>query len=190
MAESAKELVSALLITTSHNPPHFLRRVSKLLSFSLPFSKRINRGSLNIKEIRNFCWNTGIHKLIIVQGAKETDSVSLSCYNFFQSPHQLNVKIELSNFNFPRKGEKDTRVEGQQMSVQYAPETPEEIKESIHDYIKPLIHSMMDKPSKSNLILKFRNYTDGKLQGEVVRTHSPNNSPLYSFEVKMTQEVT
>ena len=106
MADNERETFSPLLITTSHNPSHFIRRVSKLLSFSLPFSKRMNRGSLSLKEIKNFCWNKGINKVIIVQSSRKIDSVSLSCFDFVKSPQQMDVKVNLTNFLFPRKGDK------------------------------------------------------------------------------------
>ena len=189
MAEKTREVTSVLLITTSHNPSHFLRRVCKLLSFSLPNSKRINRGSLSIKEIRNFCWNAGIQKVLIVQGVRKTDSVSLCCHNFSKSPHQVDVQIRLTNFHFPQKGNKETRVEGNRISVEFSPDTPGSIKDSIEDFMTPLLDATKSKLSNSNFLIRFSNYANGKLEGEVLRTQKTNVSPLYSFEVNMTKEV-
>ncbi|PWI49695.1 hypothetical protein CEE45_00780 [Candidatus Heimdallarchaeota archaeon B3_Heim] len=189
MAKKENEDLFTLLITTSHNPSHFLRRVSKLLSFSLPLSKRMNRGSLSLKEIKNLCWNMGINKLLIVHGSKKIDSISLSCYDFIQSPKQFEVNAKLENFNFPRKGEKETRVDCNYISVEYPLDIPISLKERIQNFLNPLLSQTKSKQTKSTLKIKFSDYSNGNLHGEVVRTVPNNGTPLYSFVINIMQEV-
>ncbi|MHA2106722.1 MAG: hypothetical protein ACW99R_03320 [Candidatus Hodarchaeales archaeon] len=189
MADNEREGASPLLITTSRNPSHFIRRVSKLISFSLPFSKRMNRGSLSLKEIRNFCWNMGIDKVFIVQSSRKIDSISLCCYDFVKSPLQIDVEVKLMNFNFPQKGDKNTRIENKNILIDYTPDIPESLKEHIHNFIKPLLVPKASKPSKTSLKIKFRDYLDGKFRGEVVRNDPKNQLPLLSFEITLNPEV-
>ncbi len=189
MAEIERGITSNLLITTSHNPSHFLRRVCKLLSFSLPASQRINRGSLSLKEIRNYCWNIGIHKLLIVKGSKKNDSVSLSCYDFRRSTQLINIEVTLMDFNFPKKGDKDTRIESKINVIEFPPKLPVSLKEAVLKFINPLNDSTMKKISKSNVLIRINSFSDGKLQGQVINTNLNRKIPLYSFYASQIHEV-
>ncbi len=183
MTNNEKEASPSFLITTSHNPSHFLRRVSKLISYSLPTSKRINRGSLNLKELRNFCWNTGIQKVLIIQGSKSIDSVSICCYNFIESLQQMKADIILSNFNFPKRGDTNSRIEVTKINVKFSPEIPASIRRSVHNFMHPLVLEVGEDVSKSSLLIDFEGYSNGNILGVVTRADSIDKSPLYSFKL-------
>ena len=79
--DQERKINPSVFITTSRNPTHFLRRVSKILAFSIPRSERITRGSLNRTQLRNYCKNKNITRMIILHRTKKPNNVLAKAYS-------------------------------------------------------------------------------------------------------------
>ena len=82
-----------VLITTSRDPTNRLLRFSKELKWTIPNSKRINRGNLVLKELSKLCKEHKITDLIIVFEHRGTpDGILLSKF-----PHGPTLTCSLHN---------------------------------------------------------------------------------------------
>jgi rRNA maturation protein Rpf1 len=183
-----KKKASSILITTSHNPTHFLRRVCRLLSYSLPLSSRINRGSLNRKELLNYCWNNKINWLFIVKQSQEVNIIDLECTNLSLSTEPLNAFIKLKDFFFPQKGDNETRISVNQMSLNYSPEIPNDIIDLILPFNELCVKDNKAYQESSNLSLNFSKYAEGKLEGNVAFTGKNKLHELFKFTITIPVE--
>lgn len=176
------------MITTSHNPSHFLRRVSRLLTYIIPNSERINRGSLNRNQLSNYCWNNKIQRMIIVQQSHKKDVANLNCYNLEVSPRPLSIIIELTNFLFPIRGDEKTRISVNDLKINYFSIIPPYIRNNIDEYLKPVLEPYNNTSESANLTINFLNFLNNKLQGEVVYKTRKQVQILFIFEIVIIKE--
>ena len=59
-----------VLITTSHRPTRNTRRFVKVLSKVIPYSKRVNRGKLTLKQLALQAIDSGFNAIIVVRNRK------------------------------------------------------------------------------------------------------------------------
>jgi len=183
MVQVEKNSASSGLITTSHNPTHFLRKLSKLLTFCFPESDRINRGSLSKKQLLNYCWNNKIPRLIIVQGFEEKDTARIEFYNLEKSQQPINSAIEVTDVFFPRKGVKKTRIEAKSISLSYSKDIPTGMKEHIDMLMKPFLISNTKFNSRSNLEINFITYDSDQILGNITRTGRKEALEILTFRI-------
>ncbi len=183
MDQVEKVSASSGLITTSHNPSHFLRKLSKLLTFCLPDSVRINRGSLNKKQLLNYCWNNRIPRLIIVQGFEKKDNARIEFYNLEKSLKPVNSVIEVMNVFFPRKGVKETRIDAKSIRLNYSNNIPQKLREHIDMFMNPFLVSNSNFTSDSNLEIKFTTYDSNQLLGIITRTGKKEPLEILSYRI-------
>ena len=183
MVQVEKNSASSGLITTSHNPSHFLRQLSKLLTFCLPDSVRINRGSLNKKQLFNYCWNNKIPRLFIVQGFKKIDTSIIEFYNLEKSSEPVNSVIELTNVHFPKKGIKETRIDAKSIRLNYSKDIPPMVSERINMFMKPFLNSNSNYISDSNLEINFLKYNPDQLLGNITRTNKKEAVEILAYRI-------
>ena len=185
MDQVEKNSASSGLITTSHNPSHFLRKLSKLLTFCLPNTVRINRGSLNKKQLFNYCWNNQISRLMIVQGLEKKDSGIIEIYKLERSLKPINALIEVSDVTFPNKGVKDARIESSGISLHYSTDFPIKLRESIESLLKPFLISSTKKKSESVIEMNFTHYESHEIKGNFLRQGKGEKYQLLIFRITL-----
>jgi hypothetical protein len=182
-----KKKASSILITTSHNPSHFLRRVCRLLTYSLPLSTKLNRGSLNKKELLNYCWNNQIKWLFIIKQSQESDATQFDCINLSVSTEPLDIFIELRDFIFPRKGDDQTRISVNHIDFHYSSEIPHNFKEMVKPF-KELFLKNKDNLVAPDLIVKFVKYSNNELTGQATFIGKNKHLQLFKFLVLIPLE--
>lgn len=187
MVQVEKNSAFSGLITTSHNPSHFLRKLSKLLTFCLPDSVRINRGSLNKKQLSNYCWNNKILRLIIVQGFEKKDSAIIEFHNLEKSQKPVKSVIQVTDVVFPKKGIKNTRIDASRIHLRYSSEIIPKLRESIDLHMKPFLISDTIKNSGSNIEIKFTTYDSHQLHGKISRFSKKENLEILAFRVTLLE---
>ncbi len=136
----------------------------------------------------NYCWNNKIQWLIVVQQSQKINTANLNCYNLEISPKLLNALIEVKDFFFPKKGEKQTRISVNSVKVNYTTEIPNYIRDKIHVFLKTFGEANNNALGPPNLFVNLLKYTNGKLQGEIkYKTHKKPLS-LFIFETTIVQE--
>ncbi len=183
MVQVEKDSASSGLITTSHSPSHFLRKLSKLLTFLLPSSARINRGSLNKKQLLNYCWNNKIPRLFIVQGVEKKDSARIEFFNLEKSQKPVNSVIEVRDVFFPRKGVKNTRIDIKSIHLNYFKDLPPNIRENINMFMKPFLTSNPTFIQDSDLEIKFTTYDSNQLLGNITRIGKKEAVEILTFRI-------
>jgi len=183
MVQVEKNSASSGFITTSHNPSHFLRKLSKLLTFCLPDSIRLNRGSLGKKQLLNYCWNNEIPRLIIVQGSELKDTGNIEIYNLENSQKPINSVIEVKNVFFPRKGVKNTRIDIKSIRLNYYKDIPPRVRERIDIFMKPFLFSNTNNVSDSNLEITFTTDNSNQLIGNITRTGKKEAVEILTFRI-------
>ena len=178
-----KKRSSNVLITTSHNPSHFLRRAGKLLSYTIPFSEKLNRGSLNIQQIHNYCWNNNIKLLFILKDSKTKNSAFLSFYDLLKSRNPINVTIKLANFYFPRKGDSKTRIDSKGINLEFPHLVNEKKLVKIQENMRRFSLTHLPQAKHSNLNINFQKITDSQISGVVTRSLPEEILPVFTFEV-------
>jgi hypothetical protein len=184
MAQVEKNSASSGLITTSHNPSHFLRQLSKLLTFCLPNSGRLNRGSLNKKQLFNYCWNNKVPRLIIVQGSEKTDSAFLELYNLEKSQKPVNSVIEVTKTFFPKKGVKKTRIDAKSITLNFSDDIPTGLRDCIDISMKPFLVRDTKFGSDSNLVFHFAKYESNQLLGYITRENKKETVEILTYSIK------
>ena len=183
MVQVEKDSASSGLITTSHSPSHFLRKLSKLLTFFLPGVVRINRGSLNKKQLLNYCWNNKIPRLIIVQGYEKKDSARIEIFNLEKSQKPVNSVIEVTDVFFPRKGVKNTRIDVKSIHLKYSKDIPLNIRENIDVFMKPFLISNPNVSQDSDLEIKFTTHNSNQVLGNITRTGKKEAIEILTFGI-------
>ncbi|MHA1947386.1 MAG: hypothetical protein ACXAC6_06815 [Candidatus Hodarchaeales archaeon] len=187
MVQVEKNSAFSGLITTSHNPSHFLRKLSKLLTFCLPDSVRINRGSLNKNQLLNYCWNNKILRLIIVQGFEKKDSAIVEFYNLEKSQRPVKSVIQVTDVIFPRKGIKETRIDTSHIHLSYSTEIIPKLKESIDLHLKPFLISDTINSSGSKIEIRFTTYDSHQLLGKISHFRKKENLEILTFRIMLLE---
>ncbi|MHA2174526.1 MAG: hypothetical protein ACXACP_05630 [Candidatus Hodarchaeales archaeon] len=183
-----KEVTPNLLITTSHNPSHFLRRVGKLLSFIIPNSEKLSRGSLNFHQISNYCWNKEIKLLFILDDSESKNSAFLKLYDFTNSRTPINAIIRLMNFSFPNKGNSRSRIEFKGTKLVFSDLKENRIYTKIQEVMKSLQMSCISRAKHPELIIDFQKISSSQVHGIVTREYNEEILPVLSFEVTLPRD--
>ncbi len=183
MDQVEKNSAPSGLITTSHNPSHFLRKLSKLLTFCFPDSVRINRGSLNKKHLLNYCWNNKIPRLILVQGFEKKDTARIQLYNLEKSQKPVNAVIEVSNVFFPKKGVKHTRIDTKSVQMNFSKDIPPRLREYIDMFMKPFLISNKNFITSSNLEIKLTAYNSNQIHGKIIRASKNETVEILTYRI-------
>jgi rRNA maturation protein Rpf1 len=183
MVQVEKGSASSGLITTSHSPSHFLRKLSKLLTFFLLSSVRLNRGSLNKKQLLNYCWNNKIPRLIIVQGLEKKDSARIELFNLEKSQKPVNSVIEVTDVFFPRKGVKNTRIDVKNICLNYSKDIPQNIREYIDIFMKPFLNSNPSLSQDSDLEINITTHNSNQVLGKIIWTGRKEAIEILTFGI-------
>ena len=183
MGQVEKNSAFSGLITTSHSPSHFLRKLSKLLTYCFPNSVRINRGSLNKKQLFNYCWNNQIFRLLIIHSLGEKNSAKIEIYNLEKSQEPIISTIEITAVSFPKKGIKEARIDANSISLHYSIEIPPRLREAIDLLMKPFLLSNTRNKSDSSLDMNIMRYTPHQILGNIVQTKKEESLEIFTFRV-------
>ena len=173
------------IITTSHNPSHFLKQISKLLSFCFHNSTRINRGSLNRKELLNYCWNKSIPRLIIVQGSDKEHGARLELYNLELTKNPIEPKIEILNTYFSNNQNPKLRILVKGIGISYTSEIPLSIRKKITTFLTPFIEQKTTDNNLTNLKINFSVNSDNQIYGKVVYYNRKELIELLALIIKI-----
>lgn len=177
-------IISGVLITTSRNPTHKLRRVHKILFFSLPNSERVNRGSLSLDKLFNYCWGKRISRLLILENTKEQDLVRIKAYSIEKKPQPVEANITLSNVISLQKHEKKNRIVVEQVHIDFSDEVDELKKDQIRDFFKPMSESKQ-LDSKKIISINFKHEYPASLIGIAIYQVSSISVPLFTIHISM-----
>jgi rRNA maturation protein Rpf1 len=175
---------ASVLITTSRNPSHYLRRVTKVLTFSIPRSKRITRGSLNKRQLFNYCKNLKIRRLLILQGSKVERVVAVKAYSIEEELNILNAEILLSNIITIQKHDKNTRIIVEKINLDFSNQINKIEKNKVIDFFSPIV--IQRKVLKENrlLVINFKQKKPNILIGFAHQQIS--NAPRLIYEIKIS----
>jgi rRNA maturation protein Rpf1 len=173
----------SVFITTSRNPTHFLRRVSKVLEFSIPNSLRMNRGSLNLKEIYRYCWNRQISYALILHGTAVKDVVEIKAYKIGKDVKSIDASIRLSDIITLKKHNREARINVDSVQLQFTSSVQQSLRKRIIQAFTPLIRSRNTNASKNFLSLRFQVIASNRLSCKAIQTTTRGILPLYNISI-------
>ncbi|MHA2202248.1 MAG: hypothetical protein ACW991_01030 [Candidatus Hodarchaeales archaeon] len=177
------EWLSAMLITTSRNPTHQLRRMSKIIALSFPNSQRLTRGSLSLDKVFRYCWNQQIFRLLILQKNSGKDSILVKAYSIGEKPQPIKATIKITEMISLQKHNKTQRILIEKVKLDFTDQVNEEIMEQIIDFLSPIIQKAGNKRTKKLLTMSFRKTKSTSLIGHVVQHNSSQSLPLYTIHI-------
>lgn len=181
--EQEKLTNSSVIITTSRNPSHFLRRVCKILTFSIPGSERITRGSLNQNQIYNYCRNKDISRILIVHGTSLGNSVQVKAYSVTDTILFHEVNILLSDFISLQKHNKSNRIIITSIKLDFSEEIDFSIKKGIINYFHPIVKNRRDFGKNKILTISFKQETSQSVIGYAFQPNKNSSILLYKINV-------
>jgi len=149
-----------VLITTSRNPPHFLRRTAKVLNYSLPGSFRKNRGSSNLNQLFSFCWNNEIPRLYIIEGENMEEIVRLTVYKIKEKIEPTVLKITMDNIINLQRHMADTRIHVQKIEIRMDDESNELIDYVLNELYLSEYSTTSEHYQHKTLYLDFKLLTE------------------------------
>ncbi len=177
-----------ILITTSLNPPHFLRRASKVLAFSLPNSKKINRGSLSLKYLFSYCWNLKISRLLILQKAKSDNTAMIKAYSIDEKVEKINLIIELSDIISLRKHDKNTRIVIDRVQLEFFDNRELLMKSSMLNLFKPILEIKTIPEGSKTLTIMIKPESSTSIIGTAIQKGTKGNLSLYTLKIRKDDE--
>ena len=181
--EQEKLTNSSVIITTSRNPSHFLRRVCKILTFSIPKSERISRGSLNQNQIYNYCRNKNIARILIVHRTSVDNSVHVKAYSVADTILFHEVNILLSDFISLQKHNKSNRIIITSIQLDFSEEIDFSIKKGIINYFHPIVQNTRDVRKNKILTISFKQETSQNVIGYAFQQNRNSSILLYKINV-------
>jgi len=179
-----KSYIFDILITTSRNPSHFLRRTSKILDYSLPNSQRMNRGSLNLKQLYNYCWNRKIPRLFILQNSsKGKDIVIIKAYLISEVIQLSDSIIEISELMSLKKHSKNTRIKVEQLKLNFSKSIDSKLKNKVIEIFNPSIHSSSTDRPKYLLSIQFLQKSPNELIGNAIQQSFSSQLHLFTLHI-------
>ena len=172
-----------ILITTSRNPPPFLRRANKVLVFSIPNSQKINRGSLSLKQLFSYCWNLKISRLLILQKKGKSEIVTIKAYFIEEKVQSTEIALEISDLIFLRKHDKRTRIQIDDLNLQFENNVDLKMKKTILTLFKPILGRETSHQSNKKLYIKFRSENATSVIGTAVQQNNETTLPLYTLRI-------
>ena len=161
--ESVSEITT--IISTSRNPSHFLRRVSKILTFIVPNSEKLPRGSLNKKQIFNYCRNQRIKRLLILQVCDENSTVFVKAYSIEDNILHYNADIILRDIIHIQKHDKNTRIMVEKIDINFCERTSDSIKRKVNAFFHPIIKNQKTFKGRKLLVINFKQEKPNYLSG-------------------------
>jgi len=172
-----------MLITTSRNPNQYLRRVSKVISLSIPNSQRINRGSLSLNKLFIYCWNKQFTKLIILQGVMDEDSILVKAYLVEKKPQLIDAHIELDNIISIRDYDPKHRIIVDEVSLIFSSEINEITKKRIKDFFRQIIQDPRHNHAKKFLVISFGIEKPNFIKGQAIQQDFSRTTLLYTIHI-------
>jgi rRNA maturation protein Rpf1 len=171
-----------LLITTSRNPSHNLRRMSKIITYSMPKSLRLTRGNLNLNEIFRYCWNHQIFRLLILQKHSE-NSILVKAFSIEEKPRPIQATIKLSDIITLQKHVKPQRIMIERVKIEFKGKLGKKIKKNILDFFLPITQNAEPNHSTKLLTISFEKNSSDSLIGHAVLQNSSMSPPLYTIHI-------
>lgn len=174
-----------MLITTSRDPTHHLRRVSKIISLSIPNSQRMNRGSLSLHKLFTYCWNKQISRLLILQETtKENEKVLVKAYLIGKIPQLIDATVELTDIISLQRQRKKHRITIEKVYLDFSVEVNKIIKERITDFFQYVAQDSNHIISAKNyLTISFRKKNSTSVIGQAVQQNSSKLFPLFNIHI-------
>ncbi|MFW9778958.1 MAG: hypothetical protein ACFFE8_08915 [Candidatus Heimdallarchaeota archaeon] len=177
-------LPNSVFITTSRHPTHFLRRASKVLNFSIPNSLKLNRGSLNQREIYRYCWNRRIPFALILQNTGQKDIVEVKAYKIGMEVQAMTPSIKLLNMIQLKRHNRETRIDVDSIQLQFASTVQQSLKDRLIEAFNPLLRLTNVKTSENLLFLRFRIERSNILIGEAIQKTARGSLLLFNLLIQ------
>ncbi|MFX0182970.1 MAG: hypothetical protein ACFE95_07815 [Candidatus Hodarchaeota archaeon] len=174
---------TGVLITTSRNPTHFLRRAAKILSLSFPNSQKLNRGTLNQKQLNNFCWNQKIPRLIILQRNQKDQTINVRIYSIDKEVKVINAAIQLFDLILLQKHERNKRIMVDTVKLEFSKNINPQIKSRLIKIFKPIIQYSDPINARKLLTIYFKSKTSKTLIGSAIQKVSSVSLHLYTLHI-------
>ena len=179
--DSEKSFDNWVLITTSRNPNHFLRRTAKVLQHSLPGSCKLNRGSLNINQLFSYCWNNRIPRLLILNKGYTNQKLLISAYMIGDEISLLDLTIEISEIMYQKKHDSKTRIKSEYLNfIQEKTEKSSLIKEFLTFF--PKITSVNHNDYSECTVMEINSLNDKFLN--INAYLKSNREKIFTLKVK------
>ncbi|MHA1227353.1 MAG: hypothetical protein ACTSPV_11475 [Candidatus Hodarchaeales archaeon] len=137
VAPQVKRKKDWLLITTSRNPSHALRRAAKVLYYSFPGSKKINRGSMNFNSVLSFCWSNSIERILILNKTSSMGVFEVKAFKLEDKVISFGAKIEMTDVIDIKKHDSSTRIDIRGIRIVDKKETDSVLSRRVFDFFRP-----------------------------------------------------
>ncbi len=183
-SEKEKTEILSFLITTSRNPTHFLRRTSNILAYSIPNSQRMNRGSLNLKQLYNYCWNRKIPRLFILnKSSKGRHIVTVKVYLIVEDIQLVDSKIEISEIISLKRHNNRSRIMAEQIQLKFSKSIDAKLKENALVIFNPIISPYSTERPKYSLSIEFSQESHCKIIGKAIQQSTSSNLHIYTLHI-------
>ncbi|MFX1515827.1 MAG: hypothetical protein ACFFC6_05915 [Promethearchaeota archaeon] len=172
-----------MLITTSRNPTHYLRRMSKIIALSIPSSQRLTRGNLNLSEIFRYCWNHQILRLLILQKYSDKNSIFVKAYSIEEKPRLINATIKITEIVTLQKHDKTQRIMIKKLKLAFTDQISKGIKQQITDFFSPTIQSLGNNDLSKLLTINFEKTSFHSVIGHAVQQNVSKSLPLFKIHI-------
>ncbi len=108
------------IITTSHRPNVHLRQIAKAFTWIFPYTTRINRGNMNLRELLRYSAKQKAERVVILQ-ARQRSIGKISIYDISQIPWRpfwLDLSVSEFNLNYREFFQRYGRLNPVKVSLQ------------------------------------------------------------------------
>ncbi|MHA1972353.1 MAG: hypothetical protein ACTSW1_05135 [Candidatus Hodarchaeales archaeon] len=157
VAPVVKKKKEWLLITTSRNPSHALRRAANVLYYSIPGSIKINRGSMNFNSILSFCWRNSLERILVLNNSSEVGIFRVKAFQLEDKVISLSIRIELTEVINVKKHDPSTRIDIRGIKIVNEKETDSFLCKKVIDFFRPGEVYFQDSVRELQLRIKSKN---------------------------------
>ncbi|NHJ00651.1 MAG: hypothetical protein EAX86_00855 [Candidatus Heimdallarchaeota archaeon] len=172
-----------ILITTSRNPTHFLRRTAKILKLCLPNTVMISRGSLNINQVLNYSFNNEIKVLLILHQTQENGTIKVNPYFITRDTLKITSTILISNIITLKAHDSKIRLTSAPIRLKFSQEINNNIKEKIIFLFEPIIEPRVNKNEKFHNMFYFQRDNKDIIEGMMIQSNQTVSYPILQFRI-------
>ena len=172
-----------ILITTSRNPSHPLRRAAKILKYYFASALLLNRGSLNRNHLLNYSINNRIYLLLILQQTQQQDVIEVLSLFISNEGTLKSFRLLISGLIDLKKHNLHTRIQPAPIKVKFSQEISANTMKHLSAFLKPLIDVQPFNNSHVSNLIQFRSEEDRIIKGKLTQNRESLSIEILHFTV-------
>ena len=174
----------SILITTSRNPSHFLRRAANILKYCFSSASILNRGSLNENHLLNYSIYNNIYLLLILKQIQQRDVIEVISLFLSDKSTQTSFTILISELIDLKRHDSQTRIQPAPIKLEFSENINENTIKLTSSLLKPiLINENYGNPNIYNLI-QFQSEEKGVIKGKFTQNKESISKEILRFTMK------